>query len=101
MMRLVSPTLVRAAQIALAFVLLALIWRVADGAEAMKLLTDAEPVWLVAALVALTSQLVLSAIRWQLTAGQLCIALDTWTALREYYLAQVLNQTLPGAARIA
>jgi uncharacterized membrane protein YbhN (UPF0104 family) len=39
---------------------------------------------------------VLSALRWQLTARQLGIALGTWQAIREYYLSQVVNQTLPG-----
>ena len=92
----VPPALVRAAQIVLALVLLTLLWRLADGAEAFELLTFADPVWLVAALVALTLQIVLSAFRWRLTAGQFCIALDKWTALRECYLAQILNQTLPG-----
>ncbi|MEM7693267.1 MAG: lysylphosphatidylglycerol synthase transmembrane domain-containing protein [Pseudomonadota bacterium] len=83
-------------QIALAVGLLALLWRLADGAEAARRLASAHPGWLMAAFVALTLQTVLSALRWRLTAGQLGIALDRPTAVREYYLSQLINQALPG-----
>jgi uncharacterized membrane protein YbhN (UPF0104 family) len=49
-----------------------------------------------AGLLALSVQTVLSALRWQLTARQLGIALGTVQAIREYYLSQVVNQSLPG-----
>jgi len=87
---------VRALQIAVALGLLALLWRVADGAAAIGHLADARPGWLAAALAALTVQTLLSALRWRLTAGQLGIALQPRTALREYYLSQIVNQALPG-----
>jgi len=41
-------------------------------------------------------QTVLSSLRWRLTAAQLGIRIDRATALREYYLSQVVNQVLPG-----
>lgn len=88
--------LVRLLQVAAAFGLLALLWRGADGAAALGCLAGARPGWLLAALATLTVQTVLSALRWRWTAGRLGIALDPATALREYYLAQLVNQALPG-----
>ena len=86
----------RGLQIAVALGLLALLWRVADGAAALRHLAGASLPWLAVALAALTAQTVLSALRWRLTAGQLGITLDPRTALREYYLSQIVNQALPG-----
>ncbi|MFO7854462.1 MAG: lysylphosphatidylglycerol synthase transmembrane domain-containing protein [Paracoccaceae bacterium] len=86
----------RALQVAIAAGLLALLWHSADGGAALDRLAGARPGWLVAALAALTAQTLLSALRWRLTAGRLGIAIDRRTALREYYLSQIVNQTLPG-----
>ena len=96
MTRRIPHFVVKFLQVALALVLLLLLWRVADGAEAIDLLLGMHPGWLVAAVTALTLQTILSALRWRLTAGQLGIRLDRVTALREYYLAQIFNQALPG-----
>jgi uncharacterized membrane protein YbhN (UPF0104 family) len=76
--------------------LLALLWQIADGPETARILATAEPIWLVASFFALTLQTVLSAMRWQLTAAQLGIKLPQLHALREYYLAQMVNQAVPG-----
>jgi uncharacterized membrane protein YbhN (UPF0104 family) len=75
---------------------LALLWRIADGETALRHLADADPVWIAAALLALTLQTLLSALRWRLTARQLGIALERGASIREYYLAQIVNQVLPG-----
>jgi len=91
-----APRTLRVLQIAVAVALLVLLWRVADGADAARYLAGADPLWLFAALAALTLQTVLSALRWRLTAAQLGISLDRRTALREYYLSQAVNQALPG-----
>jgi uncharacterized membrane protein YbhN (UPF0104 family) len=92
----IPPMVLRAVQIAVALGLLALLWHVADGAAALRLLSGANPWWLLAGAAALTLQTVLSALRWRLTAAQLGIALGRAAALREYYLSQVVNQALPG-----
>jgi uncharacterized membrane protein YbhN (UPF0104 family) len=84
------------AQVGIALVLLALIWRAADGPEAARSLARSDWRWLALAFGVLSAQTVLSALRWQLTAGQLGIALGTGQAVREYYLSQVVNQSLPG-----
>ena len=86
----------RGLQVAVALGLLALLWAVADGRAALGHLAAADPGWLAAALLALTAQTVLSALRWRLTAGQLGLALGRATAVREYYLAQIVNLSLPG-----
>lgn len=76
--------------------LLALLWQVADGRDAVDVLLSVNPWWLVVALLALTLHTVLAAERWRLTAGALGLPLGRWHALREYYLAQLVNSTVPG-----
>ncbi len=86
----------RLLQIGVALGLLALIWRAADGPEAAHSLATADWRWLALAVLALSLQTVLSALRWKLTARQLGIRLGARQAIREYYLSQVVNQSLPG-----
>jgi uncharacterized membrane protein YbhN (UPF0104 family) len=88
--------LLRAGQITLAVALLALLWRVAGGEDVLRSLISASPGWLTAAVAMLTLQTVLSAIRWKITAARLGIRLGTGEALREYYLAQAVNVSVPG-----
>lgn len=90
------PVVLRVVQIAVAGGLLAIIWTVADGPEAADILMSADASWLLAAFAALTVQTVLSALRWRLTAAQLGIALGRRWAVQEYYMAQIVNQSLPG-----
>lgn len=92
----IHPALIRAAQIAVAAGLFTVLWHLADGADAVHRLASANPGWLIAAICALSVQTILSALRWRLTAAQLGITLGRRTALREYYLSQIVNQTLPG-----
>lgn len=88
--------LLRALQILVAAGLLVLVWQIADGAEALTLLAGANGWWLAAAVSALTLQTFVSAARWRVTAGQLGLTIPPGRALREYYVAQIVNQTLPG-----
>ncbi|KGE04220.1 lysylphosphatidylglycerol synthase transmembrane domain-containing protein [Pseudohaliea rubra] len=88
--------LVRTLQLVATAACLALLWRAADGGTALRHLAAANPAWMAAAFAALTLQTVLSALRWRLTAARLGIALERRAALAEYYLAQLLNQALPG-----
>lgn len=88
--------LIRTAQIAVAIAIIALLFNLIDGREALRKLAGAQPLWLMAAFAALTLQTVLSALRWQLTASRLGITFDAGHAIREYYLSQVVNQSLPG-----
>lgn len=86
----------RLAQIALAAGMLVVLWHLADGAGAARRLVHAEAGWLFAAAVVLMVQTALSGLRWRLTAAQLGITISRAEALREYWLAQAINQTLPG-----
>jgi uncharacterized membrane protein YbhN (UPF0104 family) len=86
----------RAMQIAIGGALLVLLWQAADGRAALESLAGADPVWLIAAFAALSVQTILSALRWRLTAAQLGIRLGRLHALGEYYMAQLVNQSLPG-----
>lgn len=84
------------AQLAAAVVLLLLAWRLVDGPEALRLLTTAQWGWLVVALALLMLHTVLAALRWRVTAAGLDITLTRREALSEYFLAQLVNTTLPG-----
>ena len=76
--------------------LLALLWRAVDGPAAMDLVLGADPAWLLAAVLALNAQTALSAMRWRLTARGLGQTITLGRAIREYYLSQIVNQSLPG-----
>ena len=90
------PALLRMGQLAFAALLLVLLWRALDGPAAARSLAGADAGWLIAALAALSAQTILSALRWRLTAAQLGIELGRWEALREYFLGQAINLSLPG-----
>lgn len=79
-----------------AVVLLAIVWHLADGEKAWARLQKADPLWLLLAFLALHGQTVLSALRWRLVADALGQRMTAGVAIREYYVAQVVNQTVPG-----
>ncbi|MFN4157795.1 MAG: lysylphosphatidylglycerol synthase transmembrane domain-containing protein [Gemmobacter sp.] len=80
----------------LALALLAAVWVFADGAAAWARLAAADPVWLLAAFLALHAQTLLSALRWRVTARGLGLGLAPGRSIREYYMGQIVNQILPG-----
>ncbi|WP_322409807.1 lysylphosphatidylglycerol synthase domain-containing protein [Microbacterium invictum] len=90
------PALIRLGQALLTVLILAIVWQVAGGAEALDILLTANPWWLLAAVVLLVTHTVLSALRWRVTAAPLGIDLTGAHAIREYFLAQLVNTTLPG-----
>lgn len=79
-----------------AVVLMALVWRMVDGAEVAARLRALRPGWVLVAVLLLLGQTVLSALRWRLTAARLGHEMGLRRALREYFLAQVVNLALPG-----
>ena len=87
---------IRLLQIAVAIGLLVAVWRGANGGQALQLLREAEVLWLVLAGVVLSGQIFLSAFRWRLTGERLGMTISWSQAWREYYLSQVVNQTIPG-----
>lgn len=88
--------LIRLLQMLFAVGILVLLWRLVESDQAIKLFGSANPIWLIASFVAISLQIILSALRWRLTAGQLGLSMSLRTSLREYYLAQIVNQALPG-----
>lgn len=88
--------LVFATRLMLAVGLCALVWHLAGGEAAAKALITADPLWLVAATAALSLQTWACALRWQVTAAGLGLALPRSQVLREYYLAQLVNHLVPG-----
>ena len=95
-MMLTRPTVMKIIRVSITLALLALLWQAIDGPAALELLLAADPLWLAVALVALTGQTLLSALRWRLTAGALGQSISVGRAIREYYLSQIVNQSLPG-----
>ena len=89
-------TLTKALQMLTALLLLGLLFAGLDGGRALSLLKQADLGWLGAGLLALTVQTLLSSWRWQFTATRLGQRLRITRAIREYYLGQVVNQSLPG-----
>lgn len=75
--------------------LLAIAW-LTDLSAALALFREAQWQWIVLGLAVVQLQIVLSAIRWQVTAVRLGQALSVQRAIREYYLATLGNLSLPG-----
>lgn len=82
-------------RIAVPIAILALLWQLADGPEVLRILARVDPLWIVAALITANLQIIVSAIRWKLTAEALDQTISARRAIWEYYLAQLLNHTLP------
>lgn len=83
-------------RLGVALILLACVWKIADGPAALARMREAEWRWLFAAAIAVNLQTVLSAWRWSVTAGALGQRIGIAQAVGEYYLAQLVNQTVPG-----
>lgn len=66
------------------------------GAGVLEQLQQVDGRWLVAGLLITVAQVLLSAWRWRFTAAQLAVPLRPGVAVREYYLATLVNQILPG-----
>ena len=85
-----------ALRLCLPLALIGLCLWLAEGREALQRLLDLAPGWGLATLGLLNAVTLLSALRWQRTAKALGLELPRSEAVREYYMAQFVNQTLPG-----
>ncbi|NTJ43917.1 flippase-like domain-containing protein [Agrobacterium larrymoorei] len=72
-----------------------LLWHT-DHANLFQSLTNISLPAIVLSLVLVQVQIILSAIRWRFTSGRLGTNIAVGTTIREYYVASILNQTLPG-----
>ncbi|MBW8444362.1 MAG: flippase-like domain-containing protein [Arenimonas sp.] len=90
-MRKLKPFAIAAGLLLLAAVLLAV-----DPAGVIEALSRVPSGHILAAVLVVQVQIVLSALRWRFTAARLGHAISVPIAVREYYLGGVLNQILPG-----
>lgn len=93
-------------RLAITLLSLALVFRILGAEDILARLGRIAPQWGLAAVAALSAQIVLSALRWHLTAAALGLALNRSRAVTEYYLSVLGNSLLPGGvlgdvARIA
>ncbi|PYB69781.1 lysylphosphatidylglycerol synthase transmembrane domain-containing protein [Rhizobium wuzhouense] len=75
--------------------LVVLLWRTDLGALGQAF-ARISPAPVIAALCLVQLQIILSALRWRFTAARLGQVISTGRAIREYYVASLLNQSLPG-----
>lgn len=66
------------------------------GEALLATFAQIEPLWIALALLVSIVQVMLSAWRWRFTATQLNAPFGLGLAIREYYLATLVNQILPG-----
>ncbi|WP_165225457.1 lysylphosphatidylglycerol synthase transmembrane domain-containing protein [Affinirhizobium pseudoryzae] len=67
-----------------------------DRGPLLKALSDVSLVEIAIGLLIVQAQIILSALRWRFTAQRLGQDMPLGWAVREYYIATALNQTLPG-----
>ncbi len=77
-------------------VILGLLWSLADGPGALARLAGANWLYLFLAFIAVNLQTLASAWRWHRVAARLGQAIPPGHAVAEYYLSQLVNQSLPG-----
>ncbi|WP_022729547.1 lysylphosphatidylglycerol synthase transmembrane domain-containing protein [Fodinicurvata sediminis] len=76
--------------------LLIFLWLRVDGEQALARLGDLHIGWMIAGVLLASGQVVLSALRWRLTAHHVGIVIPRFWSIREYFLGTLLNQLLPG-----
>lgn len=90
---LMSPRALRVAGVIALLILL--VWFV-DIGEAITQFRQTDWRWLIPGFIVIQVQVVLSAMRWKLTLNRLGQAITGKRAIAEYYLATVVNLSLPG-----
>lgn len=76
--------------------LIAICLAVAGRGGVIERLSDLSVAWMAVTVGLLSLVILLSAVRWRLTARALGLPLSVRTAIADYYMAQFVNQTLPG-----
>lgn len=77
-------------------IILGLLWSLADGPRALSRLSGADWRHLGLAFIAVNLQTIASAWRWHRVAARLGQTIPPGRAVAEYYLSQLVNQSLPG-----
>lgn len=86
----------RTVRVVVSLAVLTTVALVVDGEELLSRILQADPALLAAAFVALNVQTLLCALRWRLTAARIGLRIGIYDAVIEYYLAQLVNQVVPG-----
>ncbi|WP_138469076.1 lysylphosphatidylglycerol synthase transmembrane domain-containing protein [Poseidonocella sp. HB161398] len=86
----------RALRLLLPLLLIGLCLWAAGPQKIAARLGSLSPGWMAAAVLLLVLVTLLSALRWRIAAGALGLPLSAGGACREYFMAQFVNQTLPG-----
>ena len=76
--------------------LLVLLWQLVDGGAVLEKLASANPAWVAAGFLCATAAMGFAAMRWRYTALCVGASLTVERSLKEFYLAGLLNQILPG-----
>ncbi|MGB0499424.1 MAG: lysylphosphatidylglycerol synthase transmembrane domain-containing protein [Rubricella sp.] len=86
----------RAAHVIVPLGIVGLVVHAVGAGDVLASLRGAEPDWIVLALMACSAQILLCAMRWQVTARSLGTTIPVRSAVSEYYLSSVINTTVPG-----
>lgn len=86
----------RLLRLSAAILILILLAYFIDVGDAISYLEKLDLYWLIPAFLVIQAQVVLSALRWKITANRLGQSLTTMRAVTEYYLATIANLSLPG-----
>ena len=95
-MKRLRPVLRPVLRVLVPLALLGILWATVDGPAVIARLSQAKPEWVLAALLLVNAQTVLSAWRWSWVTMALGAPVAPGRAVQEYYLSQLVNQTLPG-----
>lgn len=76
--------------------LLAILWQLVGGEAVMERLASADLAWVVAGFACATAAMGFAAMRWRYTALCVGATLTVERSIKEFYLAGLLNQILPG-----
>ncbi len=90
------PGIARTMRLAVSLGVLVIVALTVGSEEMLTRLMRADPLWLLAAFLALNVQTLLCAARWRLTAARIGQRIGLLTSVVEYYMAQLINQVVPG-----
>ena len=90
------PGVARTVRLVVSLAVLVTVALTVGSEDMVERLMRADPVWLGAAFLALNVQTLLCAVRWRLTAARVGQRIGLFKAVVEYYVAQLVNQVVPG-----
>jgi uncharacterized membrane protein YbhN (UPF0104 family) len=90
------PVAYRLAHVLVPAVLIGVVLYGVGGRDVWDQLRDIDPGFVIAAVIACSLQILLSAMRWRMTASFLGASMTRRRAVSEYYLSSFVNMTIPG-----